>query len=113
MKLTDSNSGLDKFKRQNGLNISKAPSASSDYLKINQFKKDLKNRKKWLIGELTTTCGEKKAEDIFELFNNAIEKGNDITVSIIDKCEKEGSVLNEIIRRQEYKNVAFLKKTTK
>ena len=113
MKLTDSNSGLDKFKRQNGFNISKAPSSSSDYLKITQFKKALKTRKEWLISEMAITYGEKKASDIFERFNDTIEKGNDITVSIIDKCEKEGSVLNEIIRRHEYKNVSFLKKTTK
>lgn len=109
MKLTDSRSGLDKFKRQNGFNISKCPSAPSVYLKINQFKKDLKPRKEWLIAELTVIY-KKDAEGIFERFNDAIEKGNNVTVSIIDKCEECGCILQEIIRRYETKNAGLLKR---
>lgn len=108
-KLTDNRTALTQFKRQGGFNISKGPSAPSDYLKINQFKKHLKPRKEWLIDELTVIY-KKDAEGIFERFNGAIEKGNNVTVSIINKCEECGSILQEIIRRHETKNSRFFKR---
>lgn len=109
-KLTDNRTALTKFISQNGLGILEAPqSAPSDYLKLIQFKKKLKINKEWMVLELAIIYGNKNAHGIFERFNDAIEKGNDVSVAIINKCIKNGNVLNEIITRYENKNRAILK----
>ena len=109
-KLTENRTALAKFKSQNGFGISQPRSAPSDHLKITQFKKDLSNRQEWLIDELSNIYGKNKAPGIFERFNDAIEKGNNVTVSIINKCEANGSILQEIISRYETKNAALIKR---
>lgn len=109
-KLTENRTALAKFKSQNGFGIATANSEPSDHLRITQFKKDLRNRQEWIISELSNIYGEKKALEIFERFNYAIENGNNITVSIIKKCEINGSILNEIVKRYETKNASLLKR---
>lgn len=108
-RLTDNRTALARYISQNGLGVLTARSAPSDYLKLTQFKKKLKINKEWMILELANIYGNKNAHGIFERFNDAIEKGNDVSVAIIDKCIKNGSVLNEIITRYENKNRAILK----
>jgi hypothetical protein len=102
--LTDNRTALDKFKMQGGFNISKAPSTTSDYIKLCVFQKEFKKKTPWLIEELTKLYG-KLGINIFQNFEDAILKGNDVAISIIDRCEKDGSILNEIIRRSENKRL--------
>jgi hypothetical protein len=108
-KMTDNRTTLSKFKMQNGFKIQEKTSTTSDFIKISIFKKKLNSQRVYILDELHKIYGNASLK-IFEAFEQVVLRGNDLTVALIERCEKSDSIFEEIVRKYESKTVSTSKK---